>query len=326
MNRFARPVGDALHLQESMLENNWLLPRGVATLHVMVRNCSSRYRRHALASRGFTLVELLVVIAIIGVLVALLLPAVQAGRESARLSSCGNNLRQLGIALQQYHVVYQVFPKGVEVVRGWTVQARLLPYLEEGVRYGQIDWQARNCWQANIDEAGHGVPSRSLAVLNCPSDPLAGSIYDDGEWGLYAKGNYMGVTGSAIMLSLNGMLYVDSKVRFADCTDGSSNTLFVGERGVVDDGTRPWLGRWCCSSGTMALLNHGEGDNLLSTARGLQPPGEEEDPALHFWSHHPSGNNFLYVDGSLHFLSYDMDQDLLNALATRAGGEVIESD
>lgn len=274
--------------------------------------------------RAFTLVELLVVIAIIGVLIALMLPAVQGARESARRSQCGNNLRQLALALHQFEAANRVFPKGVELLRGWTFQARALPYLEQNARYDQIDWDAKDCWQANVDAGGHGIPSQPLPVMNCPSDPLAGSLYDDGEWGFYAKGSYMGVTGSRPMLSYDGMLYVNSTVRMAECTDGASNTLLVGERGVInDDHDRPWLGRWCCSFGTIAVFNSGEGDNLLSTARGLQPPGDDEDPAMHFWSHHPTGSNFVYADGSLHQLAYDIDQKVLDALATRAGGEVI---
>ncbi|MCO6045928.1 DUF1559 domain-containing protein [Aeoliella sp. ICT_H6.2] len=276
------------------------------------------------ARQAFTLVEILVVIAIIGALVALLLPAVQAARESARRSQCSNNLRQLGLALHQYHGIYNKFPKGVELLRGWTFQARTLPYLEQNARYDQIDWEALDCWQANVDAGGHGVPSQPLAFMNCPSDGLAGSLYDDGEWGFYAKGSYMGVTGSRPMLSYDGMLYVESKVRLAECTDGASHTLLVGERGVVDDSDRPWLGRWCCSFGTVAVFNSGEGDNLLSTARGLHPPRDGEDSALHFWSHHPAGGNFVYADGSVHLLAYDIDQELLDALATRAGGEVID--
>lgn len=196
---------------------------------------------HVRPGHGFTLVELLVVIAIIGVLVALLLPAVQSAREAARRSQCSNNLRQLGLAVHQYESVHRCLPPHAGS-RSFSAQARVLPYLEQAGLYGRIDFSVpllsgpvggRVLHPMYVDVAATVLP-----VLLCPSDhgprvyrvPLGGNDL----YGLAAN-NYMFNTGTATgtyyddRFPTDGWLWQNSHVRFAECTDGLSQTILMGE-------------------------------------------------------------------------------------------------
>jgi prepilin-type processing-associated H-X9-DG protein len=156
--------------------------------------------------------------------------------------------------------------------------------------------------------------------MACASDRQAGRIWT--SYGrLFALGNYM---GQGAMLDTYG------GTRFADCTDGASQTLFVGERGLLNDPS-PY-GCWSCAF-HYAPWSGFHGDVLLGTASGFKPGSAEFDwdtawatnfdSVNRFWSFHPGGANFVYVDGSVQFLSYDIDQETFHALSTRAGGEVV---
>jgi len=188
--------------------------------------------------RGFTLIELLVVIAIIAVLVALLLPAVQQAREAARRTSCKNNLKQLGLAVHNYQTAHRVFPPGAAVNTNltstgnngsWGVHGRLLPFLEQGNTYDQVDLTTAWDFQAAID-------GLKIDVYSCPSDPLAGQPRDPGSgkvnlWPTTYGFNY----GTWFVFDPisgrggNGMFYPNAKLSFRDATDGSSNTLLAAE-------------------------------------------------------------------------------------------------
>lgn len=189
-------------------------------------------------NRGFTLIELLVVIAIIAVLVALLLPAVQQAREAARRTSCKNNLKQMGLAVHNYQTAHRVFPPGAAVNTSltstgnngsWGVHGRLLPFLEQGNLYDQVDLTVG--WDSQIV-----INGLKIDVYSCPSDPLAGQprSFTDGRpslWPTTYGFNYGTwfvfdpVTGRGG----NGMFSPNASLSFRDAIDGSSNTLLAAE-------------------------------------------------------------------------------------------------
>lgn len=286
------------------------------------------------AGRGFTLVELLVVITIIGVLIALLLPAVQAAREAARRAQCANHLKQIGIAMHGYHAAHGAFPIGNVANSGWSFYAMLLPHLEQENLHLRIDFRGPNCFVVNITSPGKmGIPSQRLPVLQCPSDPYVDRLCDCSKIncaqpdltlpptnvGFYALGNYLGVIGTTATAN-NGMLFSNSATSIRDVEDGTSCTFLIGERGVVP--SYPMCGWWICGEGLPPPTAFG--DNLLSTEFGLLPGGDTPAHINHFWSYHPGGAHFLLVDGSTQFLKYTIDYQAFQALATRAGGEVVK--
>ena len=309
---------------------------------------------------GFTLVELLVVIAIIGILIALLLPAVQSARETGRRMTCLNNLKQWGLALNTYQEAHSgVFPVGnveppnyyggpigTNYAGGWWgFQARLLPYLEAGnidkliepgyTSRGQC-FDYIQCLPVNYNP---GV--MILPCDKCSDDKLAGVTYvaaGDPSSDYYACGSYLGVDGSvpwvrppfgAPMPSpkpTDGVLVhstINVPVRLAQVTDGAAHTLAMGERGVSVE----YYGWPYCGAGENnppLYNNNGDGDNLLSTQYGLSPGLPDGNHDFHFWSYHPNLSQFICVDGSGHVLSYDIDLPTFQALSTRAGGEIVQ--
>lgn len=189
-------------------------------------------------SDGFTLVELLVVIAIIGVLIALLLPAVQAAREAARRSSCLNNLKQLGLALHHFHDSRRSFPpgRGGPAPTVFSAQAYLLPYVEQGGLHSQINFSLA---PTNLGIAGKvysgaanaAAAAEVVATLQCPSDPAGGRVAGS----TFGGTNYVACAGSGMLgngtLNLaDGAFFTMSKTRFADLLDGSSHTVAFSER------------------------------------------------------------------------------------------------
>ena len=235
------------------------------------------YCKHKAARRGaFTLIELLVVIAIIGLLIAILLPAVQAAREAARRASCANNLRQLGIAMHNYHDALRSFPSAYvsqtggsseqgppdPVTRdagpGWAWGAMLLPYLEGGTVHGQLDFRFP-CW-APQNEA---VTRRVLPQFLCPSasgDPkpfdvtdingnrlatfgpahYVASVGNEEPWG-FTVDDYTRVPQLNNRSVVDGPMYRNSRTRAADVTDGLSHTVFLGEHHPVLS-SKTWVG------------------------------------------------------------------------------------
>ncbi len=191
---------------------------------------------------GFTLVELLVVIAIIGILVALLLPAVQAAREAARRMSCTNQLKQIGLAMHQYHDVNKVFPPSlcwnrVEGDSGgnWSAQARILPFLEQASLESQIDYrQSYNAVRVNTDPASAKISSLRIGVYLCPSEVNDRQRTKDGQPSHYPL-NYgvnMGVWkvyDPAINLGGDGPFFPNSRIAAKHMQDGLSNTLMAAE-------------------------------------------------------------------------------------------------
>jgi len=294
-------------------------------------------------SSGFTLVELLVVIAIIGVLVALLLPAVQAAREAARASSCKNNLRQLGVALHNYHDTMNRFPSGWctlpeesgshshdEVAPGWGWTVSLLPFMEQNNLYNSLHHHEH----IDADE-NQAARETIIKTLICPSDPAdktftigGGGGHDHEDDGghahsvdegtplfLVSKSNYPGVFGTNEIEDApaagNGAFFMNSNLSMANFTDGLSNTFVVGERHSKRGGSL-WQGIVEEANEPMARIlgvaDHG--------------PNSLEHHFEDFTSAHPAGVQFLAGDGSVHRISNSIAIEVYRALCTRSGGEV----
>ena len=288
--------------------------------------------------RGFTLIELLVVIAIIAVLIALLLPAVQQAREASRRSQCKNNLKQLGLALHNYHDTMRAFPPGS--LRGsglaWGFVCHILPYFDQSSVYNTIQFEQTDCavfLKAQQVAFKPDASSVLLATMTCPTDPRGGTqllsgptgpspaTYDAGK--LYPA-NYIGISGSQESVTWcpylgvtngDGILYTSSRVRMAHITDGTSSTLLLGERGIMSD-----LGwGWPICGGT-------ECEHYISTQRGLTPadnPPNTPNIERRFWSWHTGGTHFVLGDGSVRFLSTSIDYKTFVALSTRNGNEIV---
>jgi prepilin-type processing-associated H-X9-DG protein len=291
-----------------------------------------------LRDRAFTLVEALVVIAITAILIGLLLPAVQKVRSTAARLQCQNNLKQLGLALHQYHDRAGRLPSGLSVQEdrgqypflGWT--ARILPEIEQGNLWANVQTSFASD-PSPLVFYGHVPHHRLLGtpvlLFTCPSDPrLPGPV--PGTYGLLAFTSYLGVEG--ISQSTNdGMLFVDSRIGLTDVTDGTSNTLLVGERPPSTDFRFGWWYRgWGQSQdGSAEMLLGARERNLVVSSCPRTPysftAGRLTDQCamFHFWSLHPGGANFLFADGSVRFLAYSADP-ILPALSTRAGGETVE--
>ncbi len=276
---------------------------------------------------GFTLIELLVVIAIIAVLVALLLPAVQQAREAARRSHCKNNLKQIGLALHNYHDTHRVLPFGWLVddsvdVAGWGWGTMLLPFLDQAPLYNKLDI---------IDPPDGTAANREgvrtiLTSFICPSDPGGnrGSVYPIGTVTDPAKSNYIAVFGNTGFTRYRpaadrrGPLYGNSDTRWRDVTDGLSSTLLVGERNSVNH----HVGNWAATRVMGGASGQAVGIRVPknNSNRESQPNGSSKEC---FASSHPGGVQFLLCDGSVRFISENIRIQTYRALASIAGGEVI---
>ena len=284
--------------------------------------------------RGFTLVELLVVIAIIGILIALLLPAVQAAREAARRVQCTNNLAQLGLALQNYDGAHEALPPGVVDANGpirstpqgyhmsWLVQ--LLPYVEEQVTFQHVDFAV-----GAYDKKNEPVLKTWIDLFACPSDGRR----DWSSEGPFPS-NYAGChhdVEAPIDADNHGVFFLNSHVHSRDISDGATHTLFVGEK-IVDGDDLGWM------SGTRATLRN-TGTMINATPirnaageyeeiRGVDPTVPQGiQPGLFvggFGSWHPGGANFGLGDGSVRFLSETLDPGIFQQLGHRADGKLLQ--
>ncbi|MCX7428091.1 MAG: DUF1559 domain-containing protein [Planctomycetia bacterium] len=279
-------------------------------------------------NNGFTLVELLVVIAIIGILIALLLPAVQAAREAARRMGCSNNLRQVGMSLQTYHNSYERFPHGTffdGTNSGWSWSAVVLPFMEEKNAGSLINFDYGYSSAVNANATRSLIP-----VYQCPSAPpnqkcsCCRGIDGEEDTG---ETNYTGIaTHRAGYLydktDGTGVLFANSRVRIGEITDGTSQTFIVGEVDLDQDD--PWKTdnpAYCPGLKCFVGRAWAEG-NIVTTTYGINSKPNMVIPAV--FSRHPSGAQFGFCDGHVVFVDEAIEQSVLEALTTRAGGESID--
>src|SRR5262245_17381574 len=311
--------------------------------------------------KGFTLIELLVVIAIIAILIGLLVPAVQKVREAAARIQCENNLKQVGLATHAYHDTYKRFPSGINlpisrvsgaifptniiVTSGRVGQPpiadrfiswaeAILPFIEQANLQKNLDLtqdQYANCNGPNSTGA------QIVQIFICPSDNLPNPVTTFVSKGVtyYFGMNSYGANGGTRSwfyqnMTIDGMFYINSRVNIAGVRDGTSNTLLFGERYHDDPAYTniQTLGGWA-----WANVNAGQ-DYLLSTSVPINyqlplgtktggPNFPEDDRVCAFGSGHTGGANFCMADGSVQFLSNTVSLPVLQALGTRAGGEVV---
>ncbi len=306
---------------------------------------------------GFTLIELLVVIAIIAILIALLLPAVQQAREAARRTQCRNNLKQIGLALHNYHDVHLVFPPGyiagqvaetdpasVETGTGFAWGVMILPQLEQTALFDHFDFNEVTTDAHNLE---HG--QTRLVAFRCPSDPAPElfTVTDGTQDYDVASANYVGIYGYGDVTLWPGrpdgagILYRNSGTRLRDVTDGTSNTMLVGERrhahqfvpgmpevaanatwyAALPGAFRP-AGMPMPDVGPASLVLGHVGQTMPSGATMHHPPNTT-NMIVNFSSAHTGGMHFLMADGSVHFLSENVDYNTFRWLGQRADGEVL---
>ncbi|WDI43856.1 DUF1559 domain-containing protein [Bremerella sp. P1] len=295
---------------------------------------------------GFTLVELLVVIAIIGILIALLLPAVQQAREAARRMQCSNNLKQMGLACHNYMDISQgSFPPGSYYKlqsgqwdsHGWAVA--ILPFIEQNALYDQYNFSLNPLAAAHQDIRRTVVDGYICPSFNGASTNTSGSLFSDG-----ALFTYQGIAGVYFndstldqnlpgnaghgMITSNGVFRINGERRAADIVDGLSNTIMIGDythsdRTGVNSGfpgnVRVWI------AGTTSTVNGALYNLKIIYEDTINSRRDRNDGIafnhLPFTSKHPGGANFAAADGSVHFLPETINFDVYRAVATINGGE-----
>jgi len=286
--------------------------------------------------RAFTLVELLVVIAIIGILIALLLPAVQAARESSRRTTCQSNLRQIGLALHIHYDQQHYLPSGWTANTagkpdpngqpGWGWASRLLPYMD------QMPLAQSMNYDLPITNAQHATAREAiLESFFCHSDSNPAATFtlnrqDGTALAKLAKSNYVAMFGTIELEECedlppgqqchgDGVFFHNSRITFGAITDGLSNTILVGERSSKLDFST-WVG---------AVPG---GEEAIARVVGVtdHPPNDDHAHFEDFSSNHPMGANFLLGDDSVRLFNQHLDINVYRALSTRAGGDVVNFD
>jgi prepilin-type N-terminal cleavage/methylation domain-containing protein/prepilin-type processing-associated H-X9-DG protein len=311
-------------------------------------------KRRIAHGRAFTLIELLVVIAIIAILLGLLLPAVQKVRESAARSQCLNNLKQIGLALHSFHDINQGLPPGytssmpysdgaTDTAPGWGWAAYLLPHLEQDNLYRQLNF--------GLPVENSPAIGARIKVYLCPSDtpPMTAFAVKDGFGSTRASAapsSYAACCGGDESDTFGptglGIFYRNSRTRMTDIVDGSSQTILVGEK-AWSNAEGIWAGAIAGAVIQRGPMNPNPGggaasypaSTLVLSHSHLNNPTTDTDGGLDdFSSRHTGGSNFLFADGSVHFIrsipgdnadgSFTPDSLAFQALGTRANGEVIQ--
>lgn len=338
-----------------------------------VSSRESHYRRSR--RRGFTLVELLVVIAIIGVLVGLLLPAVQAAREAARRMQCSNNMKQLGLALHNYHdtnnqLAINWFDAGSEGGNNLTMLLGILPFIEQSALYGGIDMKSKNLTLYPVN--GVAVGMHNISSYQCPSDP---DVFQPNPTTGFARASYAPSIGAQWMEAASGCnlmatagaypagLGLDTNndgedpfnrgnvrsdhgdqpisgpfgrgyfspyaARMAAFTDGMSNTILMGEVRMAAQTYASWGWAWPESLwyATTAPINFPTwvGNPLWGTNPCYTNASNNWNATFGFKSQHPGGCQFVFGDGSVHFITESIDRLTYARLGDKSDGGVIDA-
>lgn len=290
----------------------------------------------AKSGAAFTLIELLVVIAIIAILIGMLLPAVQKVRESAARSKCQNNMHQLAIAMHDYASAHGQYPPGSKnpttpgAIDGWAWGAYILPHLEQRPLYDSLGVTVATPPTITPTPFTQAI----LKVFVCPTDryPELNPAKHN-----HAKSNYRGISGNVApnYNDTGGIMFLDSAVRFTDITDGTSNTLCLGEV-FYDEATSKQGGIWVSVYVAQCPPTHPsfpascgyisnaywpiwvDPANPANNTYGINASGQQT-----FGSRHPNGAHFAFADGSVRLVSQYVDMTKLMALASRAGGEAV---
>ena len=280
---------------------------------------------------AFTLVELLVVIAVIGILVSLLLPAVQAAREAARRMQCSNNLKQIGLALHNYESSHKKFPVGSWQSNFIGPLVGILPYLEQGNNYQQWDFSKNYTDPFNAVVSAQRIDTYLCPTMTLPREvPLVAARETGGPSSyLLCEGtdDYMASADGVFGLQWPSFGYTNPNRRFSDITDGTSNTMFAGETCY---NYKDYLWTSTTPAPFAGTVKHGiarwvVGYPAISLGTTLKPFNVHTSAALGGFAsmHAGRGGNFLFGDGSVHFKSQSIDVVTYNASATRAGGELV---
>jgi prepilin-type N-terminal cleavage/methylation domain-containing protein/prepilin-type processing-associated H-X9-DG protein len=309
--------------------------------------------------RGFTLVELLVVIAIIGILVALLLPAIQAAREAARRTQCVNNLKQIGIANHNYADSKKVFPPGICVPIGtgsgeilptscpggtangcpphaipgkwgsWLTW--ILPYMEEGSLFANLNLNDR---EYGYCTGPNSYGATVIPAYVCPSDELTTKVMVYSTTYYFGMNSYFGNAGTKAWLvsqaTFDGVLFYNSRVKFSAITDGTSHTMLAGERYSADPTWKHSTPLTDYRGWAWTNYNSAQ-DNLGDTAWPINSTTAQiniDARRTNFGSGHPGGANFVFCDGSVQFLTLASSGQLvtLQRLSMRDDGQVIAAE
>jgi prepilin-type N-terminal cleavage/methylation domain-containing protein len=290
---------------------------------------------------GFTLVELLVVIAIIGVLIALLLPAIQSAREAARRTACSNNTKQVGLAIASYQLAKGVFPASNsselpasastsdwQFFRNHSWASVILPYAEEKSLHQLIDFS-----KSSLNKANASAASTIVRMYRCPSyagpdfttDAHYANFYPGNR---FAIGNYVSFAASDVdhlfgVAKPEGVIFPLSAIRPRDVTDGLSKTILIAES--REEKLRVWIDGIIAANTALRFSSNGDPDVASQISLNANPYYDYEGIVSLYGpsSMHPGGALHLAGDGSVHFVRDTVSAAIYVALCTRAGGETI---